>query len=194
MVYVYSAQAEGRRAKATLPGRETMHSILSKVIGIMALLGLLVAVPAIPAAAQDDPSARENGRKLEGAWLLQVTSVSCETGAALRSFPGLMSFVRGGVLFEYSVGSATATGQPPTERSDAQGTWRYVENGSYSATVWFFRFGTDNVYAGATRTTFEILLSDDGESFTSTETAQAFNTTGGLMGTRCNTRTGTRVE
>jgi hypothetical protein len=171
-----------------------MHSLPSKVIGIMALLVLLVAVPSIPAAAQDDSLARENGRKLEGAWLLQVTSVNCETGAALRSFPGMMTFVRGGALFEYSVGSATATGQPPTERSTAQGTWRYVENGSYSATVWFFRFGTDNLYSGATRTTFEILLSDDGESFTSTETSDGFNTAGVLTGTRCNTRTGTRIE
>lgn len=171
-----------------------MRNLLSKVISILALPALLAAVPAIPAAAQDDTSPRQNGRKLEGAWLVDVTSRDCSSGAALRSFPGLMTFVRDGVLFEYSVGSATATGQPPTERNTGQGTWRYTEHDSYAATVWVFRFGTDNMYGGASRNTLDILVSDDGESFTSSDVAQAFNTAGVLVGTRCNTRTGRRIE
>lgn len=148
----------------------------------------------IPASAQDDGSNRENGRKLEGAWNVVVTSRNCATGAALRTFPGLVTYVRGGTMFEYSVGSATATGQAPTERSTAQGTWRCEENGVYTGTVWFFRFGTDNLYAGPSRSAFEILLGDDGESFTSTETLQVFDTAGALTATRCNTRTGTRLK
>jgi hypothetical protein len=171
-----------------------MRNPLWKVISIPALSALLVAAQATPAAAQDDTSPRQNGRKLEGAWLVDVTSRDCTTGAALRSFPGVMTFVRDGVLFENSVGSATATGQPPTERSTAQGTWGYTEQNTYAASVWFFRFGTDNMYSGATRSTFEIFLSDDGESFTSTELAQSFTMAGVLMGTRCNSRIGRRVE
>lgn len=62
----------------------------------------------------------------------------------------------GGTKFEDSVGSATATGQPPTERSTAQGTWRYEENGVYSGSVWFFRFRTDKLYAGASRSALRL--------------------------------------
>ena len=181
-----------------------MHGLLSNVAGKLVLLVVIVTgLGLVPALAQDprgraghrdDNNARENGKGLEGAWMVVVTVRDCTTGALGRTFPGLMTFVRGGVMVENSVGSATATGQPPTERSTAQGAWHHEKDGVYSGTAWTFRFGTDNAYAGASRSAYAIVLSDDGASFTSTETAQGFDLAGVLMGTRCNSRTGTRIE
>lgn len=171
-----------------------MKSILLKAVcrTVLAILTLTFFAQ-ISVLAQDDPDPnRENGRKLEGVWNIMVTTRNCATGVPGRTFPAMETYARGGTIIEYALGSAT--GPNLSGRTTAQGIWHYESNGVYTTALQFFRLGTDGAYTGTTRSVLEISLSDDGNSFTSTETQQNFDTTGTLIQTRCNTRAATRFE
>ena len=150
-------------------------------------------------AQEDTSSRRQNGRRLEGVWKIVVTANSpCGNPTPNpASFPAMETYVRGGTMLEYALGAATTALPPGTlrgGRTTAQGTWHYESNGVYSVALQFFRFGADHAYTGTTKGVLEISLTDDGNSFTSTETSQIFNTADVLILTRCNTRVGTRFE
>jgi hypothetical protein len=66
-------------------------------------------------------------RKLEGTWRVQVTIRDCQSGAALRTFPALLTFARGGTLTE------TTTGFPPALRTPGHGFWRHTGDQTYTA-------------------------------------------------------------
>ena len=176
-----------------------MKNTFLRTIGTAALAILMLATfMQISVSAQDDSdSPRENGRKLEGVWKIVVTGVDCVTGVPNRSFPAMETYVRGGTMLEFALGAATQVPPPGTlrgGRTTAQGIWRYESNGVYSAAFQFFRFSSDHAYTGTTNGVLEISLGDDGNSFTSTETSQIFDTAGVLTLTRCNTRAATRFE
>jgi len=156
----------------------------------LALLALGVFVN-ISVLAQDS---RENGKQIEGTWSIVTTNRDCATGELGRTFPAMETFARGGTTLEFSLGAATSGQTPLGNRTTSQGIWRYVANGVYSSASMNFRFDSLNVYMGWTRRDAEIVLSDDGNSFTSTGTERFYNSANILTGTRCNNQAGTRFE
>lgn len=156
----------------------------------VALLVLAVFVN-ISVLAQDT---RENGRQIEGTWSIVTTNRDCATGELGRTFPAMETFARGGTTVEFSLGAATSGQTPLGNRTTSQGVWNYISNRVYSSASMNFRFDSLNVYIGTTRRDAEILLSDDGNSFTSSGTERFYNASNILTGTRCNNQAGTRFE
>ncbi|MDQ3684724.1 MAG: hypothetical protein M3430_03875 [Acidobacteriota bacterium] len=138
---------------------------------------------------QEDLSARRaNTRRLEGVWNLTVTVRNCQTGAAIRTFPAMHTYMRGGTMSDFGVGSA------PLPRSSGQGVWSYQSRDHYSAAFQFFRFNADGTYAGRQINRVQIELSRFDDSYTSSATAQTFDVNGNVIANSCFTATATRFE
>jgi hypothetical protein len=129
-----------------------------------------------------------NARRLEGAWDLTVTARNCQTGAAIRTFPSMHTYMRGGTMQDFGTGGA------PLPRSSGQGIWSYLSNGHYSAAFQFFRFNADGTNAGRQINRVQIELSPDGSSYASSSTAQTFDVNGNLIATNCFTALAERFE
>ncbi len=138
---------------------------------------------------QEDASARrENTRRLEGVWNLTVTIRNCQTGAAIRTFPSMHTYMRGGTMQDFGVGGA------PLPRSSGQGVWNYQSVLFYSAAFQFFRFNADGTYAGKQINRVQIELSRSGSEYTSSATAQVLDVNGNVIANNCFTATATRFE
>ncbi len=160
-----------------------MKNIFLKAISGAALTVILVLASQLPASGQNGKS-----RRIEGTWRIRTTLRNCQTGAELRSFPGLNTFVAGG--------SMIATGAPssPALLSSGHGVWEYMAGRSYINTVVFFRFNPDGTYAGTQKITRHIELADDSDEFTTNDSVEFFDSSDNLISTGCVTGTGKRVE
>jgi len=127
-------------------------------------------------------------RDLEGSWTTQVTFRNCQTGAAIRTFPAMNTFMRGGTMQEFGVGSA------PLTRGPGHGVWSHQSGQRYSSNFQFFRFNADGTFAQTVRVRRQIELSQSGNNYTATATSEVFDTTGNLVMTGCATEVGTRFE
>jgi hypothetical protein len=83
------------------------------------------ALPLLVAAALTWPLAASAGgpKALEGTWDVTVTVRNCATDAAIRSFPRMVTFHKGGTLTEWAAAGSEAF---PTNRSVGQGTWELL--------------------------------------------------------------------
>ena len=130
----------------------------------------------------------QRANRLEGVWELTITFRNCESGEALRTRPGLISFLRGGVMQEFGAGSA------PLDRTDAQGVWRHENERTFLSTAKFFRFAADGAYAGSAKLYRQIELSTDGSRIEAKVESEIFDAGGALIARGCATEEGTRLE
>jgi hypothetical protein len=131
---------------------------------------------------------RQNTRKLEGSWNNQGTRLNCQTGAVLGTFQAMLTFARGGVMWE--AGSQVS----PALRSPSNGVWYYESGRNYDAAFQFFRFNADGTFAGRQIVRQEIQLSQDGNSYTAQSTAQVLDVNGNVIQNNCASGIGTRFE
>ena len=151
----------------------------------LALL-LAVCIPQLCAAGQGEN--KEEAKGLEGTWLADVTLRNCQTGDAIRSFQGLVTFVRGGEMLE------TANASSPALRTPGHGSWRGNPGQGYTSVFMFFRFNPDGTYAGTQKVTGKAEIGEDPDEFTGTSTIEIFNPAGVLVATACVTQTARRFE
>jgi hypothetical protein len=158
------------------------------------LPGMVLAVLLIGGPVVGHDTARAD--KIEGVWNVQVTILSAcgPGGVPIRTFPSMIMFMHDGLLTE-SPGT-TVVGPPPlTQRgSPGMGTWQNLGGQHYTAVFTFFRLNPDSTFAGTQRITEDTELSQDADSFTSTGTAETFDTNGALTGTFCNASVATRAQ
>lgn len=153
----------------------------------LVLAGILVLVSGlltVRARAQDDGS----HNSLEGTWRLQVTVRDCQSGQALRTFPALFTFAKGGTL------SVTTAGQLPALSTTGLGVWRHADGHAYSAVSESFVFSTAGVWTQTHRLTRAIEIGNDANEFTDTVALQIFDTNGNLIVTGCATSVASRFE
>ena len=180
-----------------------MKNTFLKTIGSAALAILMLATFAqISVFAQDNDdeaksdeqtqedlaTRRENTRKLEGSWNHQGMRLNCQTGAVLGTFQALFTFSRGGTFWE------SGTQASPALRSSSHGLWSYQSNGSYTTAFQFFRFNADGTHAGRQIVRQQIQLSNDGNSYTATATAQVLDVNGNVIQNNCAAGSGTRFK
>lgn len=183
-----------------------MKKTILKTIGGAALAILMLAIFAqVWVSAQDSNSEvqsdgkiqgnslgrRADTQDLEGSWDVQVTIRNCQTGAVLRAFPAMNTYMRGGTLHEFGIGSGLL-------RGPGHGTWifqseEYLTN-RYSSSFQFFRFNADGTYAGKQINRRQIDVNRYESGFTATSTTEIFNASGVLIATGCATETGRRFE
>ena len=159
-----------------------MKKISLKAISVAALAIVLMLV-----AAQIPASGQGKARKIEGTWRTQGTVVNCQTGAVIRTFVGLNTFMHGGSMF-------TTGATNPALTSTGYGVWEHAGGMSFTNTVVAFRFNADGTYAGTQKVTRQIELDGSGDEFTSTNSLEIADTAGGVTATACSTETGNRLH
>lgn len=139
-------------------------------------------------ANEHGEGSQSGGRKLEGTWRVQVTLRNCQSGAALRTFPALLTFAEGGTL----TGSTTAF--PPAQRGSDYGVWNHTGSRSYGAITEAFLFNPAGGWVSTQRITQTIQLDRGGDSFNSDAAVEFFDTLGNTTSTGCATAAATRME
>jgi hypothetical protein len=159
----------GRQARR----KETCMRTLPVCIVVLGLLGSRVF------AADQHP------RHLNGAWNVSVTIRNCETGEVIRRLRALNLFVHDGSMTETSSNIM---------RGPSVGTWRFVQDDTYTSMFEFFRFNPDGTFASTARVIRTIELSEDGTRFTSTGTVEDFNAQDVRVSVGCATETAARAQ
>ena len=153
---------------------------------VLVLAGMLFLGSGIAARAQSDGDNSQRG--LEGAWRLQLTVRDCNTGQALRTFPAVFTFAKGGTA------TVITTGQLPSLATPGLGVWRHAEGHNYSVVTDAFVFSPAGVWIQTHRLTRAIEVSIDGDAFTDTVALEILDTTGNPIATGCATSVATRFE
>ena len=153
-------------------------------ISAVALAAMFVlTVAQTPASGQNS-----EGRRIEGTWRLEATIRDCQTGAAIETIPALHTY-----LTEGSMLSDTAV--PPAVLRTGHGVWKHAGGLSFTNTIIVFRFNPVNgAYAGTTTISRSIELDEKSDELTSTDVAVGADPSGNVIGTRCATTVGRRLE
>jgi hypothetical protein len=152
----------------------------SKSVFVMVLVALLWSGSA----------SAKGAKSLEGAWDVTVTLRNCESGAAIRSFPRMLTFAKGGTLAEFA---AAGTEAAPVARAPGHGAWEYLGSHSFTYSVKFLRltpWGGPDGYISEVR----ILDVDrSGNAFSADGVAVVTFANGAQSPQLCATETGTRL-
>ncbi len=180
-----------------------MKKTFLKTIGTTWLAILMLAAFAqISVSAQDKTNEEGNGaqtqedllkwnnnpRALEGSWNVQVMVRNCQTGDAIRTFPRMNTFMRGGTMQEFSAAVA------PSLRGPGQGVWSHLLVGRFSYAVQFFRFNADGSFAGSVRERRNVEVSRFRSTYNATGTAEILDANSNLISNVCATEAATRFE
>src|SRR5438445_9139062 len=126
----------------------------------LVLAGMLVLGSGLTARARAQDAGSQNG--LEGTWRAQLTVRDCQTGVALRTFPALFTFAKGGTL------SVTTAGQLPALSTTGLGVWRHTDGHAYSAVSEAFVFSTAGVWTQTHRLTRPVEIGNNRQEVTDT--------------------------
>ena len=173
-----------RRNRLTL--RNLNRLAASGRAAVLVLAGMLFLGSGQTARAQSEGDNSQRG--LEGAWRLQLTVRDCNTGQALRTFPAVFTFAKGGTA------TVITAGQLPSLATPGLGAWRHAHRHHYSAVTDAFVFSPAGVWIQTHRLTRVIKVSSDGDAFTDTVALEIFDTNGNLIVTGCATSVASRLE
>ena len=137
-----------------------------------------VAQSVAPVAAAPDP--------IEGTFQSEVTIRDCTTGVTTTTFRGLTAFHQGGTV-------TADNNTPPSSKGIALGTWKKGATGSYTLSLRFFRI-LPNGTTGQQRFQRVITLAPDGNTLTSTISAQVLDANDNVIQTICGVETGVRFQ
>lgn len=124
---------------------------------------------------------RQNRRALEGTWNVQVTVRNCQTGAAIRTFPAMGTFMRGGTALVSESGISSALKTP------AHGFWNHITGNAYRFKTKAFNFDASGNFTGWIIINNETRINRGGDEFTSTGAAEVYAPNGSLIFTGCST-------
>lgn len=126
-------------------------------------------------------------RQLLGTWDTLASVRDCASGAVLRTFPALNSFMPGGVLID------TTTASAPSLRSPGHGTWSHVGNRTYRAYSLAFLFDPTGAFVGTQSISQAIEIGDDPNQFASRATIRLVDMATGTATARCATAVARRM-
>ncbi|HEU0006009.1 MAG TPA: hypothetical protein VFS12_08470 [Terriglobia bacterium] len=155
---------------------------------LKSICALALAVSVLVMNAAVVVSGQDGGGRLEGTWNVQVTLRNCQTGAQIRTFPSLTTFVAGGTTFD------STSGIPQAQKTPGHGVWSHVSGNIYRFSFKSFSFDTSGTFTGWTKIAHEATLGSNAAEYTSTGTAEFYNASGTLLLTGCSTTTATRFE
>lgn len=156
----------------------------------LAVVMILVAgdVSGLPANEKStDGGQNAISRRLEGSWIVDLTIRDCVSSAAIETAPLMNSFMPGGVVI-------STPGVSPLAVSNGHGVWEHAGGQRFTATVVTFVFAPNGILVGATRGSRLIELSEDSNQFTTTDTFVLRDVHGNVIGSRCATGPGRRIE
>ena len=133
-------------------------------------------------------SGQSGGGRLEGTWNVQVTLRNCQTGAEIRTFASLTTFMFGGTTLD------STSGIPQALKTPGQGVWSHVSGNTYRFSFKSFSFDAGGTFTGSTKISLEAVLDSNGMEYSSAGTAEVYDPNGNLILTGCSTTTATRFE
>ncbi|HEV8370567.1 MAG TPA: hypothetical protein VGQ39_21640 [Pyrinomonadaceae bacterium] len=160
-----------------------MRTIFLKGLGGIALIICLSAM-FTPARG----FGQGGGGRLEGTWDVQVTIRNCQTGAEIRSFASLTTFMFGGITLD------STSGIPQAQRTPGQGVWSHVGGDTYRFSFKTFNFDAGGNFTGWTKITHEAVMDSNGNEYVSAGGSEVYAPNGTLIATGCSTTTATRFE
>jgi hypothetical protein len=169
-----------------LTSRNSKRFAASGRAAVWVLAGMLFLGSGLTSRARSEGDNSQRG--LEGAWRLQLTVRDCNSGQALRTFPAVFTFAKGGTA------TAITAGQLPSLATPGLGAWRHTQGHNYSAVTDAFVFSPAGVWIQTHRLTRAIEVSIDGDAFTDTVALEIFDTNGNLIVTGCATSVASRLE
>lgn len=155
------------------------------VLGTSLIIILVLTVTQVVVLAQNAPDNSARPNRIEGVWDESVTFRQCGTGDPLGTARGMGMFIHGGALTQTSDHFRASSGL---------GTWRHLDEQSYTSVFRVFRFNADDSFAGRTKITRNIELDKDGNTYTATVSLEVLNAADELIFTVCGTETATRLE
>jgi hypothetical protein len=155
-------------------------------IAALVLAGMLALGSGLTVGARSTDEASH--KRLEGTWRVQLTVRDCQTNAALRTFPALFAFAKGGTL------TATTAGQSPAQFSPNLGVWEHTRGNTYTAVSEAFVFSPAGVWIQTHRLTRAIELDSDADEFTDSLTLEILDTNRNVIATGCGTSAAHRFE
>ncbi|MEP7039106.1 MAG: hypothetical protein ABI891_12290 [Acidobacteriota bacterium] len=190
-----------------------MKNTFLKTIGAFALAILMSAMfMQISVSAQDksdtqqideqtnnsfpDPFGR-SAQSIEGVWRTTVTQRNCQTGDAIRTFRGLVTFHQGGTISE------TSTAIGPALRSAGHGVWEKVSPTEYFGTFAFLVFSPDGTFVGTQKITQNFVLGNvlggfignrSKDNYSASGTLQFSDVNDNLIVSGCATSVATRFQ
>jgi hypothetical protein len=158
----------------------------SRWTAALVLAGMLVLGFGLTAMAQSVGAWSPDG--LEGTWRAQLTVSDCQTGVALRTFPAVFAFAKGGTL------TVTTAGQLPSLSTPGLGVWKHLHGHTYRAVSEAFFFSSAGAWTSTQRLTRVIEVASDEKEYTDTVALKIFDTNGNLIVTGCGTTVASRMK
>jgi hypothetical protein len=167
-----------------------MKSNLVKIIGGMILAVLVISTLTFGLVSAQDDSKSQNGDggRLGGTWDVQVTIRNCQTGAAIRTFASITTFMSGGTMVD------STSGTPQALKTPGHGIWSHAGGNTYRFKFKSFSFDASGAPTGWTIISHEANLNHGANDLESAGTAEVYNLNGNLIFTGCSTTTATRFE
>jgi hypothetical protein len=163
--------------------------ILKAIGGASLAILMLAGFAQVWVSAQDKSSELlQNEQGLVGSWNLQVTLRDCNSGFPFVTFAAMNTYNQGGTTQQ------TAIPGPEGPALPGHGIWRHQTGRRYSGAFQFFGLNPDPTLTRRIIVRSAINLSRDGNSYTSTDTAEILNLNGDLLDRACSTTTATRFE
>jgi len=158
--------------------------------------GTILTLAVISAAAfgiaygQEENKAefQNGGGRLEGTWNARVAITNCQTGAEIRSFASIGTFMSGGTMLDSTSGMAQALKTP------GHGVWSHLAGNTYKFAFKSFSFDAAGVFTGWTIIRHEAVLNSKGDEYASSGTAEFYAPNGTLTGTGCSSTTAERFQ
>lgn len=160
-----------------------MRNTFLKAFGAIALVVSLAAM-FTPVSG----SRQSGGGRIEGTWDAQVTIRNCQTGAEIRNFASVTSFIFGGVIID------STSGTPQAQRTPGHGVWSHLTGDTYRFSFKYFSFDAGGNFTGWTKVTHEATLDSNGNQFSSAGTAEVYAPNGTLVFTGCSSTISNRFE
>ena len=166
-----------------------MKNTMVRLAGGILLLAVMASTPALGlVAAQDNLKIKNGGGRLEGAWDVRVTIRNCQSGAFIRDFDSITTFMFGGTLID------STSGMPQAVKTPGHGVWSHVGANLYRFRFKSFSFTPSGEFTGWTIITHEASMDPGGNSYESNGTAEVYCANGDLDFIGCSTTTATRFQ
>src|SRR5882724_7553508 len=114
--------------------------------------GMALAISLLAMFAPIWVSGQSGGGRLEGTWDVQVTIRNCQTGAAIRTFASLTTFIFGGTTLD------STSGIPQALKTPGQGVWIHLNGNTYRFSFKSFSFDAGGSFTGSTKISHEAVL------------------------------------
>jgi len=159
---------------------------MKRIVPAAALVVAVLAVGVAGALSATSKGKDKEGARLTGTWLTTVTLVNPPPGID-ATFQALDTFVAGGGIL------VSSSQSHPTMRSLAHGNCSHTSARQYACTFVWFRFDPTGAYLGMQRVRRTMTVSQDGNSFESTDTIDVLAPDGTVVATIQGSETGARL-